>query len=209
MTWQSLIPADLFDYYEFFSYGHAVEILHQSYPEQFAELLQMLGQFRINESELTSSGGNESSIPKTISGLMNPVGWREMRLSADLEVYDTTRAKTPAHLKTIKNYVDGHNIDYVKNRVAFDLEWNSKDQTFDRDLYAFRTFFECRVISVGVLMTRSEDLDLVFKRLGIMRKYGASTTWMGKLLYRLEAGRQGGCPVLAIGIKSAIVEREQ
>jgi hypothetical protein len=33
-----------------------------------------------------------------------------------------------------------------------------------------------------------------------MSKYGASTTWMGKLLYRLNAGRNGGCPVLVFGI---------
>lgn len=35
----------------------------------------------------------------------------------------------------IKGYIDGHNIDFVKGKVAFDLEWNSKDQTFDRDLW--------------------------------------------------------------------------
>lgn len=28
-------------------------------------------------------------------------------------------------------------------KIAFDVEWNSKDQTFDRDLYAFRSFSEC------------------------------------------------------------------
>jgi hypothetical protein len=33
---------------------------------------------------------------------------------------------------TRENVLDGHKVDYVKNRVAFDLEWNSKDQTFDR-----------------------------------------------------------------------------
>jgi hypothetical protein len=38
-----------------------------------------------------------------------------------------------------------------------------------------------------------------------MSKYGASTTWMGKLIYRLNAGRNGGCPVLAIGIKPTAV----
>ena len=111
-------------------------------------------------------------------------------------------------------YLDGHRIDYVKNRVAFDLEWNSKDQTFDRDLYAFSAFSQCGVIDVGVLLTRSESLNSVFYKLGAAlkkdgtedpkaltyKKYGASTTWMGKLLYRLNAGRNGGCPVLAIGI---------
>lgn len=41
-----------------------------------------------------------------------------------------------------KTYIDGHNIDFIKGRVAFDLEWNSKDQTFDRDLLAMRTYYD-------------------------------------------------------------------
>lgn len=94
----------------------------------------------------------------------------------------------------------------MKNGVAFDLEWNSKDQTFDRDLYAFRTFFECQEIEVGVLMTRSADMNRAIAALNVSKKYGASTTWMGKLLYRLKSGRSGGCPVLAFGIKSNRVD---
>ncbi len=114
--------------------------------------------------------------------------------------------------RMIENFIDGHKIDYVKGRVAFDLEWNSKDQTFDRDLYALRTFHECGLISAGVMVTRSEKLNPVFdvvpqlnkagEEIGktVKAKYGASTTWMGKLLYRLNAGRHGGCPVVVIGI---------
>lgn len=98
------------------------------------------------------------------------------------------------------NYIDGHNIDYVKGRIALDVEWNSKDQTFDRDLYAMRTYYECGLISVGIIITRSEELNAVFDRLGVKSKYGASTTWMGKLLPRLDARRHGGCPILAVGI---------
>jgi hypothetical protein len=41
--------------------------------------------------------------------------------------------------------------------------------------------------------------------MGLMSKYGASTTWMGKLLYRMNAGRNGGCPVLVVGITPACV----
>lgn len=105
----------------------------------------------------------------------------------------------------IAAFVDGHKVDYVKNRVAFDLEWNSKDQTFDRDLYAFRAFHECGVVSAAVLLTRSEELNPVFKKLKVMPKYGASTTWMGKLLYRLNANRNGGCPVLVFGITPRLI----
>lgn len=122
------------------------------------------------------------------------------------------------------NFLDGHKVDFVKGRVAFDVEWNSKDQTFDRDLYAFRAFYECDLIDVAVILTRSADLNEVFAKLGpeiddqgqpvrkkggslklVKDKYGASTTWMGKLVYRLEAGRQGGCPILAIGITRRVI----
>ncbi len=108
-------------------------------------------------------------------------------------------------------------IDYVKGKVAFDLEWNSKDQTFDRDLYAMRAFHETGLISAGVLLTRSETLNPYFNvipqldkdgkqvKASVKAKYGASTTWMGKLLYRLNAGRHGGCPILALGIKPALI----
>ena len=74
------------------------------------------------------------------------------------------------------------------------------------------------MIDVGVLLTRGVSLNPVFPRLGqslkrngqpefkdgkprrVSEKYGASTTWMGKLLYRLNAGRNGAFPVLALGI---------
>ena len=93
--------------------------------------------------------------------------------------------------------------------MAFDLEWNSKDQTFDRDLLAMRTYFECGLIDVGVIVTRSEELNDIFKELGILSKYGASTTWMGKLLYRLDSRRNGGCPILAVGIKRGCVREHE
>ena len=96
--------------------------------------------------------------------------------------------------------------------MAFDLEWNSKDQTFDRDLLAMRTYFECGLTEVGIIVTRSEELNGIFKELlddkgdPLIRKYGASTTWIGKLLYRLKSRRNGGCPILAVGIKKSCVE---
>jgi len=48
-------------------------------------------------------------------------------------------------------------------------------------------------------------LDPLFRKLEIMPKYGASTTHMGKLLPRLEAGRNGGCPILVFGITTKLL----
>lgn len=75
-----------------------------------------------------------------------------------------------------------------------------------------RTYFDCGLIDVGIIVTRAEELNDIFKEVTddngqlLMKKYGASTTWMGKLTYRLDSRRNGGCPILAIGIRKECVE---
>ncbi len=221
MNCSSYVNADLLNRFEFHSYGHALEILHDAFPAEWQELQDCLGRLHLTLADIKKAGGNESPIPKKFDDVLYPYGWREIRISGDLIVKKYPRqnaqrrgrfAEEPFEKETISGYIDGHNIDFLKNRVAFDLEWNSKDQTFDRDLLAMRTYFDCGLIDVGVIVTRSEELNDVFKQETdadgklLMRKYGASTTWMGKLPYRLESRRNGGCPILAVGIRKGCVE---
>ena len=172
--------------------------------------------FQLTLSDIIAAGGNKSSIPKRFDSILFPKGWKEVKITADLLIKKGERSSRnygqvfkPEKTEeiTIEGYIDGHNIDFVKNKVAFDLEWNSKDQTFDRDLLAMRNYFDARIIDVGVIITRSAELNDVFSYLGdgIKNKYGASTTWMGKLIPRLQARRNGGCPILAIGIRPGCI----
>lgn len=209
------INADIRDRFEFYSYGHALEILHDAFPVEWEEVQTCLRQLRLTVADLKTAGGNESPIPKKFDHVLYPFGWREIRISGDLIVKKYPRqtaqrrgrfADQPYETETIEGYIDGHNIDFLKNRVAFDLEWNSKDQTFDRDLLAMRTYFDCGLIDVGIIVTRAEELNDIFRKENIMAKYGASTTWMGKLLSRLDSRRNGGCPILAVGIRKGCVE---
>jgi Restriction endonuclease BglII len=239
---EAKIPEDIRGKYEIYSYRNAATILSETRKAEFGDLLKALRDFKITKKMIRTAGGNESEIPKLLSATLRPLGWHETVVQGDLLVKLTWREPVgsvksgkkkgspifgaKSREVTRKKYLDGHKIDYVKDRVAFDLEWNSKDQTFDRDLYAFSAFFQCGVIDVGVLVTRSESLNSVFRELGqalkkdgvtpdtkksgaprlTFEKYGASTTWMGKLLYRMNAGRNGGCPVLVIGITPRCIE---
>lgn len=211
------IPADVLARYEVHSYRNAALILSQAHPAEFGELMDALRAFRISTDIIRKAGGNESDVPKLFSAQLRPKGWHETTIQADLlvrllwreERVDARGRASSERMsrETVKaRFLDGHKVDYVKNRVAFDLEWNSKDQTFDRDLYAFSAFSQCGVIDAAVLVTRSAELNPIFRALGLMSKYGASTTWMGKLLYRLNAGRNGSCPVLVVGIGPKCVE---
>lgn len=227
---QQYISAEVRELYDVYSYRHAAGILATSFPEELKEIESALLAFRITTRDIGMPGGNESDIPKKFSRMLRPAGWLEARIQGDLYVrmqeYDEVFSENGKAKKVkrsectpriIENFIDGHKIDYVKGRVAFDLEWNSKDQTFDRDLYALRAFHECGLISAGVMVTRSASLNSIFdvvpqldkagKPVGkaVRAKYGASTTWMGKLLYRLNAGRHGGCPVLVFGIKPKLI----
>lgn len=232
---QQNISDDVLESYEVYSYRHAAAIMGNSFPEQLAEVEAALREFKITTSDIAQPGGNESIIPKKFSTMLRPCGWYETRIQGDLvvriiekreEILENGRIKNiilPERSPVVlANYIDGHQIDYVKGRVALDLEWNSKDQTFDRDLYAFKMFHECNIISVAILVTRSAKLNEIFHALPLkgkdgspeqrngknrmcIEKYGASTTWMGKLLYRLNAGRNGGCPVLVFGITPHLV----
>ena len=207
--WKALIPNSITQKYEFYNFNSALEILSHSHPSEFAEIVQTLERFEIRVGDILERGGNESRIPQKLSELLRPLGWNEMEISGDLIVrlLEGKKRKAVSRELVLKEFISGHKIDYVKGDVAVDLEWNSKDQTFDRDLYAFRTFYECGVITCGVIITRSESLNQVFASLGseIKNKYGASTTWMGKLIPRIHARRHGGCPLLVIGIAPGTV----
>lgn len=214
------IRANLQKKFEFQNYGHALEILNEAFGEEWNDIQDALEQLYISIDDLKEAGGNETAIPKKFDDVLYPLGWKEIRITGDLLVKMYPRRSTqrgrflnePFDQKMIEGYIDGHNIDFIKNKVAFDLEWNSKDQTFDRDLLAMRTYFDCGLIEVGIIVTRSQELNDIFKEIkdnngkSLMPKYGASTTWMGKLEYRLKSRRNGGCPILAIGIKKCCIE---
>ena len=230
---QGHINPEIFKLYDVYSYRHAASILKTSFPSELEDIELALINFKITQMDIGIPGGNESIMPKKISHELRPKNWYETRIQGDLivrvsekseEVLNSDKLKIKQKpIIKLQNYVDGHKIDYVKGRVAFDLEWNSKDQTFDRDLYAFRMFHECGVISAAVICTRSEKLNPLFNVIPLRRKdasivyrkngtpmpckqkYGASTTWIGKLLYRLNAGRHGSCPVLVFAIKPEVV----
>ena len=202
------------DKYSMYSYGHALDILETSFLDEWGEIKACLDGLEITHDDLMTPGGNESPIPAKFDAFLWPRGWREERITGDLLIKKYPRAvnarrgrfaSSPSDEVLIEGWIDGHNIDFVKNRVAFDLEWNSKDQTFDRDILAMRTYHECGIIDVGIIVTRAQELNRIFRYLEIMAKYGASTTWIGKLLPRLDSRRQGGCPTLAVALKPGCV----
>ncbi|MEM6305389.1 MAG: BglII/BstYI family type II restriction endonuclease [Pseudomonadota bacterium] len=212
----ALLGADLATRYSVTSYRSAATILAQRAPREWASILQILRDFTISTREIRMPGGNEMNATARFGALAEQAGFHtQVRIEADLTVkLRSGKGDTAPIVDEVlrEDFIHNHLVDFWRGRVAFDYEWNSKDQTYDRDLYAFRSFFEAGVIDVGVIVTRALP-HAYFKSLGyaldkhgretdktVAAKFGASTTGTHKLISRIGAGRSGGCPVLAIGI---------
>ncbi len=192
MTTEHLVPEDLRDLYLVKEWRNATGILATACPEEWEEIIEVLRAFRLLRSEVQAAGKNRSPIARQIDSSFSKLGWKETQFATAIKI-DDREYSSPTH-----------KVDCFKGRVALELEWNNKDPFFDRDLNNFRLLFDLRAIDVGVIITRSSELQNIFNELGKGSSYGNSTTHHTKLWPRLDGGGGGGCPVLTFAITPAL-----
>jgi len=186
----------LYDNYEIHDWKHACAILQNDFPDELRDIEEVLTKFRLRQSAIMTPGGGKSLISREIDGLFAERGWVEKGFDSKV-VVDAEEQDNPTH-----------KIDCLKNRIALEIEWNNKDPFYDRDLNNFRILFDLRAISVGVIVTRCDELQCLFDQLGKGKSYGPSTTHMSKLLPRIQGGGGGGCPILVFGITTKLYVEE-
>ena len=189
MTTDHLVPLDIRAKYHVREWRNAAGVISTACPSEWDDIMHVLRNFRLLRSEILTAGGGLSPISQQINKAFNARGWKETNFATKIVVDDVEYA-APTHL-----------VDCFKGRVALELEWNNKDPFFDRDLNNFRLLFDLRAIDVGVILTRSSELQPLFASLGKGASYGQSTTHHGKLWPRLEGGGGGGRPVLTFAIR--------
>jgi hypothetical protein len=183
------LPDIILQKYAVREWKHACAILKCDFPNEWQDILDLLTQFKLCKSWVMEAGGRKSKVSDTIDSFLYARGWQEKLFNTAIHVDDQEMASPT------------HKIDCYKNRIALEIEWNNKDPFFDRDLNNFRLLFDLRAISVGIIMTRCDELQVIFNQLGRGTSYGASTTHMSKLLSRIEGGSGAGCPLLVFGMK--------
>lgn len=207
----SHFSSSLQEKYEFYDCNFAYDILRVSHKAELKEIEAALDNAGLVFNDVIARGGNKSPVVKKYDNqfysIVNPEEpWHETQITADLSVQMKMSGIRIPVVNVINNYLSGYKIDYFKNSVAVDLEWNSKDQTFDRDLMAYRAYYEHKIIDVGIVITRNEQLKDLWKDAArTKKKSGASTTWIGKLTDRLESDRAGKCPILVVAIKPTCI----
>ncbi|MEX0679530.1 MAG: BglII/BstYI family type II restriction endonuclease [Pirellulales bacterium] len=196
-----LIPPKMRKRFQIEERRHACAILAQDFQEELSDILGCLGNFKLVRSEIAVGGGGRSKITERLDGYFRSRGWRKKTHSMSMVVDGNERP------------LGTHEIDNQKGRIAVEVEWNNKDPFFARDLNAFRLLHELDIISVGVIITRTNELQDIFDRLGFAQdkrgrwgpigaKYRGSTTHWSKLMPLVNRGGGGACPLLLVGIRA-------
>lgn len=189
---QQLFPDDIPALYEVHEWRNATVIFKSIHPGEWDELMEVLRTFRLRRSDILRGGGNKSAIATHLDRHLYEFGWVERefdtRIVVDDDIYETPT----------------HSVDCFKSRVALEVEWNNKDPFYDRDLNNFRLLFNLRAIDLGIIVTRTDELQALFNALGKGKSYGQSTTHMSKLLPKIDGGGASGCPILVFGIKRSL-----
>jgi hypothetical protein len=188
------LPKFVLENYEVKEWRHATAILKNDFPDEYKDLMEVLTGFRLKKSWVSVGGGNKSELAKWLDDQLGTKGWVAKNFDTKISV-DGNLLESPTH-----------EVDCFKNKIALELEWNNKDPFYDRDLNNFRLLFDLRAISLGIILTRCDELQDIFNDLGRGSSYGNSTTHMGKLLPRIQGGGGAGCPLLVFGIKKSLYD---
>ncbi len=192
-----LLSDFILENYEVHEWKHACAILKEDFSNEWSDLVDLLERFRLKRSWIAVGGGRKSAVAADIDGFLFQRGWEEKSFDT-IVVVDDRSMQSPTH-----------KVDCFRNRVALEIEWNNKDPFFDRDLNNFRLLFELRAISLGIIITRCDELQEIFSSLGRGASFGASTTHMSKLIPRIEGGGGGGCPLIVFGISKNLYRKDE
>ena len=192
----------------------AAAVMKAVCPGEWADIVEVLSTFRLDPKYWLKAGGNRGDIAEQIDDQFRAHGWAETRLDLETRGLLFDKADNPVgQLPVIRQ--EGYLVDNFKNRIVLDVEWNAKDGNLDRDLAAYRSWFDAGIISAGVIITK-DRLSLLALARRLWAAYQetlpkdarvtklpidlttSTVTAFDKAQMRMRRGVMGSCPVLIV-----------
>ncbi|MBK1871476.1 BglII/BstYI family type II restriction endonuclease [Aestuariivirga sp. YIM B02566] len=211
---QAVLPSNARDHWTFMETNSASAVMKAVCPNEWADIVSVLETYRLDPRFWLKAGGNRGDIAEQIDGEFSKRGWRETRL--DLETRGLLFARDGGSLGELPIIRQaGYLVDNFKNRIVLDVEWNAKDGNLDRDLAAYRSWFDAGLISAGVIITKDrlalltlarriwEEYQMTLPEAERVRKLPidlttSTVTAFDKAQLRVRRGVMGACPILII-----------
>lgn len=209
----SVLPPAARNYWAFMETNSAAAVMQAVCPVEWNDIVYVLSNFRLDPSTWLKPGGNRGDVASEIDEMFRGRGWRETQLNLETKAILLDKDKNPiAELPPV--YQEGYLVDNFKNRIALDVEWNAKDGNLDRDMAAYRSWFEAGVLTAAVVITKDLGALRTLARrlwyeyqmtlpepeqvLKLPIDFTATTTTLEKAALRMRRGVMGTCPMLIV-----------
>lgn len=219
-----VVPADIRSRFEWVETGSAASILKALGPSEWADLIKVLDEFTLAPNSWLVAGGNKGDVAADLDSRFRELGWLETRIDVRVEGFLFTDFYKKGNdyiardeAKAQELYLEGYRVDNHKGRMIVDIEWNAKDGNLDRDMAAYRSWFEYGLIDGAVIITKDRKPLLQLAR-DIWSRYNdtlpedqrikklpvdlssATTTSFDKAEDRIKRGGAGTCPLLIVAV---------
>ena len=102
-------------------------------------------------------------------------GWKTKTFKVEKVINGEAREAITHKMDHVRTFPGDDNKQYT---IAMEIEWNNKDPFFDRDLNNFRLLFDRGVVSVGVIITRCDEIQDIVTKLGRGSSFGEKRMWL-------------------------------
>lgn len=222
-----VVPPSIRSRYVWLETGNAAAVLQATSSQEYADLLAVLDGFSLQADTWLVAGGNKGDVAELLDRQFRGLGWQETRIDTEVKgIFFTDFVKrgsetVPQRQREVPSvYSEGFRVDNHKGRMIVDIEWNAKDGNLDRDLAAYRSWYEYGLINGAVIITK-DRLPLLRLARRIWSEYQtelpqeqrnpklpidlttSTTTSFDKAEIRVRRQGAGTCPVLIIGVTEA------
>lgn len=145
--------------YEFLEVRSACAIMKAVSPNEWIDITEVLERFSYSANLLLRAGGNNSEMAEKLNDALRERGWYECAYERETKGRITFRSAgiPDEDLGTLTE--SSYWVDNRKGRILVDVEWNAKDGNLDRDLAAYRAWYEAGLIDAAMIITKHrEDL---------------------------------------------------
>jgi hypothetical protein len=151
------------------SINHGETIAKIEFSEQFEFLVSALCEWKLDvENHIIKRGGGQADQTQDLTEKFNARGWQKNRITVQNSI--TFETKYDARSSDSTSHEIDHIIENSNQRLmALEIEWNNKDEFFDRDFQAMRRLYELDIIDLGVILTRGPELEDQLK--GVISSY--------------------------------------
>lgn len=153
----SIVPPSVRDRFSFYEVRNACGILAAVAGDEWMDIIDVLEGFSFSANLLLQRGKNNSEMADSLNRELRDRGWAECKYVVRREAFIEYREKSRANETLPDSETPSYWVDNRKGRVLVDVEWNAKDGNLDRDLAAYRAWYEDGLIDGAVIITKDRE----------------------------------------------------